>query len=47
MRIHGPFDNISFDADVSEGVASLLTPIELGREGDSGCVLPPLSVANQ
>jgi hypothetical protein len=47
MRIHGPFDDISFDADVSEGVASLLTPIELGREGDSGCVLPPLSAANQ
>jgi hypothetical protein len=47
MRIHGPFDNISFDADVSEGVASLLTPIELGREGDSGCALPPRSAANQ
>jgi hypothetical protein len=47
MRIHGPFDNIKFDADVSEGVASLLTPIELGREGDSGCALPPLSAENR
>lgn len=45
MRIHGPFDNIRFNPDVSEGVASLLTPIELGREGDSDCAPPPLSAA--
>lgn len=46
LRIHGPFDNLRFDPDVSEGVASLLTPIELGNEGDSGCGPPPLSAAN-
>ena len=45
MRIHGPFDNVRFNPDVSEGVASLLTPIELGREGDSDCAPPPLSAA--
>jgi hypothetical protein len=46
MRIHGPFDEIRFNPDVSEGIASLLTPIELGREGDSDCALPPLAAAN-
>jgi len=45
MRIHGPFDDVRFDPDVSEGVASLLTPIELGREGDSDCAPPPLSAS--
>jgi len=45
MRIHGTFGNVRFDPDVSEGVASLLTPIELGREGDSDCAPPPLSAA--
>jgi hypothetical protein len=47
IRIHGPFDDVRFSADVGEGVASLLTPIELGREGDSDCAPPPLSAANK
>jgi hypothetical protein len=47
MRIHGPFDKIRFDPDVSEGVASLLTPIELGNEGDSDCAPPPLSASRR
>jgi uncharacterized protein involved in outer membrane biogenesis len=41
LRFQGPFDDVKFNPDVSEGVASLLTPIELGREGDSNCAPPP------
>ena len=41
LRFQGPFDDVKFNPDVSEGVASLLTPIELGREGDSDCAPPP------
>jgi uncharacterized protein involved in outer membrane biogenesis len=47
LRIHGSFDDISFNPDVSEGVASLLTPVELGREGDSNCAPPGLSAASE
>jgi hypothetical protein len=47
MRIQGPFDNVRFNPDVSQGVASLLTPIELGREGDSDCAPPPLSASHR
>jgi hypothetical protein len=48
LRFHGPFDDVKFNPDVSEGVASLLTPIELGREGDSDCAPPPsLSAAKE
>ena len=47
MRIHGPFDKIRFNPDVSEGVASLLTPIELGHEGDADCVPPPLTASHR
>ncbi|MEX2124599.1 MAG: AsmA family protein [Woeseia sp.] len=43
FRIHGPFDNVRFETDMGEGVASLLTPIELGREDDSNCAPPLLS----
>jgi hypothetical protein len=48
LRFQGPFDDVKFNPDVSEGVASLLTPIELGREGDSNCAPPPsLSAAKK
>jgi uncharacterized protein involved in outer membrane biogenesis len=47
LRFHGPFGDIKFDPDVSRGVESLLTPIELGREEDSSCAAPPMSAANQ
>jgi uncharacterized protein involved in outer membrane biogenesis len=47
LRIHGSFDDVSFNPDVSEGVASLLTPVELGREGDSNCAPPGLSAASE
>jgi uncharacterized protein involved in outer membrane biogenesis len=43
LRIHGPFNKVKFDPEVSEGVASLLTPIELGRERDTDCMPPQLS----
>jgi hypothetical protein len=47
LRFHGPFDNIEFNPDVSEGVASLLTPIELGLEDDASCAAPRLAAANE
>ncbi len=37
IRIHGPFDNITLDPIVSEGLASLLTPVELGQPDSAGC----------
>lgn len=38
IRIHGPFDDIKLDPVVGEGLASLLTPIELGEPASAGCV---------
>lgn len=38
LRIRGPFDDIKLDPVVSEGLISLLTPIELGEPTSAGCV---------
>ena len=38
IRIRGPFDDIELDPVVSEGLISLLTPIELGEPASAGCV---------
>jgi hypothetical protein len=43
LRFHGPFDDVQFKPGVGEGVASLLTPIELGREDDMSCAPPALA----
>jgi uncharacterized protein involved in outer membrane biogenesis len=37
LRIRGTFDDLKVDPDVSEGIASLLTPIDLGLEADTDC----------
>ena len=45
LRIVGPFDSVKFNPDMGEAVASLITPIELGREDDTNCAPPALSAA--
>ena len=47
LRFHGPFDDVKFDPDVSEGAASLLTPIELGLEEDVSCSSPALAAMSE
>jgi hypothetical protein len=37
LHIRGTFDDLEVDPDVSEGIASLLTPIDLGLEEDTDC----------
>lgn len=38
LRIHGPFRDVALDPVVSEGLLSLLTPVELGQSASAGCV---------
>lgn len=45
FRIHGPLDDIRFNPDVSEGVASLLTPVELGTDEKVSCEPPPMAAS--
>lgn len=43
FRIHGPLDDIRFNPDVSEGVASLLTPVEFGTSEEVSCERPAMA----
>jgi hypothetical protein len=43
FRIHGPLDEVRFNPDVSEGVASLLTPVEFGSSDELRCEPPKLA----
>lgn len=47
LRIHGPFDDIKLNPDVSEGVASLLTPIEFGDREEADCSPPGMVAAGE
>jgi AsmA family protein len=47
LRFHGPFGDIKFDPDVSEGAGSLLTPVDLGLEEDVSCAPPALAAMNE
>lgn len=44
FRIHGSLDDLRFDSDVSEGVTSLLTPMELGSSDEVNCTPPKMTV---
>jgi uncharacterized protein involved in outer membrane biogenesis len=43
FRIHGPLDDVRFNPDVSEGVASLLTPVEFGSRDEVSCEAPKMA----
>lgn len=43
FRVHGPLDDVRFDPDISEGVASLLTPVEFGSREDVSCEPPKVA----
>lgn len=43
FRIHGSLDDIRFNPDVSEGVASLLTPVEFGSSEEVSCEPPKMA----
>lgn len=43
FRIHGPLEDVRFNPDVSEGVASLLTPLEFGSSDEVSCEPPKLA----
>jgi hypothetical protein len=43
FRIHGPLDDVRFNPDVSEGVASLLTPVEFGSSDEISCEPPKIA----
>jgi AsmA-like C-terminal region/AsmA family len=47
LRFHGPFGDVKFDPDVSEGAESLLTPIDLGLEEDVSCTSPAVTAMNE
>lgn len=43
FRIHGPLDDIRFNPDMSEGVTSLLTPLEFGSSDEISCEPPKMA----
>lgn len=45
FRIHGPLADVQYDPDVSRGVASLLTPVELGSREEVSCAPPPAAAS--
>ena len=47
FRVHGPFDDVRFNPDVSEGVASLLTPVEFGTSEEVSCEPPPVAAGSR
>lgn len=45
FRIHGPLADVQYDPDVSRGVASLLTPVDLGSREEVSCAPPPAAAS--